>query len=106
MTSPYARPDQSILKDLEHLLETLEQELGGWRARAQKAEQDLAAIGPGKGKGGAHTGQELVQARHRISLLESENAALRQRIDFAKEHLERLRTRLRFVEDHGAGDAA
>lgn len=75
-----------------------------WRVRCQKAEQDLAAA-PGKGKV-AQGSSELAQARQRIGLLEGENQALRQRIAAAREQVARLSTRLRFVEEHGAGDAA
>lgn len=41
------------------------------------------------------------EARHRIELLDRENQLLRQRINAAKEMVERLRTRLRFIEDRG-----
>ena len=80
----------------------MEEELASWRARCLKAEQDL---GPARGKGG-HSSADLQQNRQRIALLESENQLLRQRITAAKEQVERLRTRLRFLDEHGAGDAA
>jgi len=101
LTSPYARPDRPALLELERLLTALEQELEAWRLRTHKAEQEL---GVGKGKG--HVAVDLHQARQRVSLLEGENQLLRQRIAAAREQVERLRTRLRFVEEHGAGDAA
>jgi chromosome segregation ATPase len=104
LTSSYARPDHAVLKELEHLLVAVENELGTWRARCQRAEQELTQS-HAKGKGG-HTGPELAQARQRILALEGENEVLRRRIGVAREHLERLRTRLRFVEEHGTGDAA
>jgi hypothetical protein len=50
-------------------------------------------------------GPDLQQARQRIALLEGENHLLRQRISAAREQVERLRTRLRFIEDR-SGDAA
>ncbi len=104
MTSPYARPESAELQKLERLLGAIEEELGSWRTRCLKAEQDLAST-PSKGKAG-HGSSELAQARQRIGLLEGENQDLRRRIGAAREHVERLSTRLRFVEEHGAGDAA
>lgn len=89
MTSPYARPDQPALAELERLLALVEEELAH-----------------GKSKGGHHVGAELQQARQKIGFLEGENQALRQRIAAAREQIERLRTRLRFVEEHGEGSAA
>lgn len=101
MTSPYARPDISALSDLERLLEALEKELGTWRERSLKAEQDLTH---GKGKG--HGGPELLQARQRIGLLEGENKVLQRRIAAAREHVEQLKSRLRFVEEHDSEGVA
>jgi len=93
LTLPYERPDRLPLLEVDRLLAALEEELAkGGRPSA-----------PGdKGRG---TLPELVQARQRITLLEGENQLLRQRIAAAREQLQRLRTRLRFVEDRG-GDAA
>jgi predicted nucleic acid-binding Zn-ribbon protein len=103
LTSPYERTDRVVLEELEQLLTAVEQELSSWRARCQRAEAELAqSTGKGKGQGGP----ELSQARLRIGALEGENDDLRRRIAAAREHIERLRTRLRFVEEHGAGDAA
>jgi hypothetical protein len=79
----------------------VEDELAGVRRVAGKPETEA---GYAKGRGTA--GPELQQARQRIALLEGENHLLRQRIAAAREQLERLRTRLRFIEDRGTGDAA
>ena len=105
MTSPYARPESAELEKLELLLGMLEEELGHWRNRCLKAEQELAVAPVSKSKA-AHGSGELAQARQRIGLLEGENADLRRRIAAAREQVQRLGTRLRFVEEHGAGDAA
>lgn len=94
-----------MVEELEQLLAAVEQEMASWRARCQRAEQELAQSGPGKGKGG-HGPAELSQARLKLGTLEGENQDLRRRIAAAREHVERLRTRLRFVEEHGTGDAA
>jgi len=64
-----------------------------------------AALGKARtGVGGASV--DLQQNRQRIALLEGENQLLRQRIAAAREQVEQLRTRLRFIEDRGTGDAA
>jgi flagellar biosynthesis chaperone FliJ len=101
LTSPYDRPDRPALSQLERTLEAVEEELAGWRERCLRAEQDATPV---KGKGGG--GPELLQARQRIGQLESENRALQQRIAAAREQLEQLRSRLRFVEEHDAEGVA
>ncbi|HEX7023646.1 MAG TPA: hypothetical protein VF187_02415 [Gemmatimonadales bacterium] len=101
MTSPYARPDRAALDQLSGLIERLDAELAGWRARCLKAEQEAS-----HGRGRGHAGAELQQARHRVGLLEGENRQLQQRIAAAREQIEQLRSRLRFVEDHDAEGAA
>lgn len=100
MTSPYARPDRPPLDELERLLAALDDELAGGRGKGGRPEAESPAP-----KGRA-AGPDLPQARQRIALLEGENHLLRQRIAAAREQVERLRTRLRFVEERGAGDAA
>jgi hypothetical protein len=101
LTSPYARPDIPSLARLERVIEALEKELGGWWDKTLKAEQDQTH---GKGKG--HGGPELLQARQRVGLLEGENRVLQQRIGAAREQIEQLKSRLRFVEEHDAEGAA
>ena len=96
MTSPYARPDRPALEELERLLNALEEELGLKRGSG-KSEAEPVSRG---------RVADLTQARQRIALLEGENQLLRQRIMAAREQVEQLRTRLRFIEDRGAGDAA
>lgn len=97
MTSPYARPDRTPLEELERLLAAVEHELAGGRGKL------VPDAGYAKGRGSA--GPDLPQARQRIALLEGENQLLRQRIAAAREQVERLRTRLHFIEDRGT-DAA
>ena len=102
MTSPYARPDRPPLEELERLLAAVEEELSGWRARAGKLGESAVSKATSRGGMGA---VDLHQARQRIALLEGENQLLRQRIAAAREQVEQLRTRLRFIEDRGT-DAA
>jgi FtsZ-binding cell division protein ZapB len=49
---------------------------------------------------------ELKESRQRVIELETENQALRQRIESAKERLRALAARLAFLEQHGGGNAA
>jgi chromosome segregation ATPase len=99
----YDRPDQKALTDLEHVVHHLAEELAGWRRRTLKAEGELQEA---RANGGVIAGPELTQARQRVADLETENQALRQRIDAAKERLQALTGRLSFLEQHGGGNAA
>lgn len=85
MTSPRARAEAAPLDELERLLDAVEEELLTLRSKP---------AGGGKAVGDR-------EARQRIELLERENQLLRQRVGSAKEMVERLRTRLRFIEDRG-----
>jgi chromosome segregation ATPase len=99
----YERPDLPAVADLEKVLSNVAEELAGWRRRTLKAEGELAEA---KASGGVVAGAALREARARIVDLESENQALRQRIDGAKERLRVLSSRLAFLEHHGGGNAA
>jgi FtsZ-binding cell division protein ZapB len=99
----YERPDQKPLNDLEQLLHHVAEELAGWRRRTLKAESELQEM---RANGGVLAGPELNQSRQRVVELETENQALRQRIDAAKERLRTLSGRLSFMEQHGGGNAA
>ena len=99
----YERADQLALTDLEQVVGNLAEELAGWRRRTFKAE---AEIQQARANGGVLAGPELTQARQRIIELETENQALRLRIEAAKERLGVLAGRLSFIEQHGGGTAA
>lgn len=103
MTYTYERPDQKALADLEQVVDKLAEELAGWRRRTLKAEAELQEA---RAHGGVLAGPELSQSRQRVIELETENQALRQRIDAAKERLQALAGRLTFLEQHGGGNAA
>lgn len=103
MTYHYERPDQLALADLEQVANHLAEELAGWRRRTLKAEAELQQA---RDNGGVLAGPELNQARQRIIELETENQALRLRIEAAKERLRVLAGRLTFMEQHGGGTAA
>jgi FtsZ-binding cell division protein ZapB len=99
----YERPDQKALADLEQVVRNLAEELAGWRRRTLKAEAELQEA---RANGGVLAGPELTQSRKRVVELETENQALRQRIDAAKERLRVLAGRLSFLEQQGGGNAA
>jgi FtsZ-binding cell division protein ZapB len=103
VTYTYERPDQKALADLEQVVHSLAEELAGWRRRTLKAEAELQEA---RANGGVLAGPELTQSRQRVIELETENLALRQRIDAAKERLGALAGRLSFLEQHGGGNAA
>ncbi len=99
----YDRPDQKALNELEQLLKHLTEELAGWRKRTLRAEAELAEA---QAHGGKVAGPELKDARKRVIELETENQALRHRIEAARERLKALAARLSFLEQHGGGNAA
>jgi FtsZ-binding cell division protein ZapB len=103
MSYYYERPDQQALIDLEQVVQHLAEELAGWRRRTLKAEGELQQA---RANGGVIAGPELNQARQRVIELETENQALRLRIDAAKERLRTLAGRVSFLEQHGGGTAA
>ena len=103
MSYYYERPDQKAVLDLEQVVHHLAEELAGWRRRTLKAEAELQQA---RANGGVLAGPELTQARQRIIELETENQALRARIDVAKDRLRALAGRVSFLEQHGGGTAA
>ena len=92
MTYAGDRPDvRDALDQLEAILRDVAEELAGWRSRAQKSETDLKSRG----------------APVRNTELESENKALRQRVEGARTRVQDLMQRLTFLEeqakDNGGG---
>ena len=103
MAYSYDRPDMPALAELEKVLHSIAEELAGWRRRSLRAEAELKEA---QASGGVVAGAELKESRQRVLELETENQALRQRIDAAKERLRVLAARLSFLEQHGGGNAA
>ena len=103
MAYVYERPDLAALNELERVLGSMTEELGAWRRRCLKAEAELKEA---QASGGLVAPAELKESRQRVIDLETENQALRQRIDSAKERLRVLAARLSFLEQHGGGNAA
>ena len=92
MTYVGDKPDAlDAIDQLETVLRDVAEELAGWRSRAQKAESELKA-----------RGNPVKNAE-----LESENKALRQRVEGARVRVHDLMQRLTFLEeqarDNGAG---
>lgn len=95
MESPSGHPDP--IADLEHLTAALEDELAQWRRRCLAVEAEVEAL---RSRTASFVSGDLAESRERIAELEDRNTALEARIAAAREQLEQLRTRLRFVEDH------
>jgi predicted nucleic acid-binding Zn-ribbon protein len=78
------KPDVlEAIDQLETVLRDVAEELAGWRSRAQKAESELKA-----------RGSPVKNAE-----LESENKALRQRVEGARSRVSELMQRLTFLEE-------
>ena len=89
MTYVGDRPDvRDALDQLEAILRDVAEELAGWRSRAHKAEADL------KSRGHAAAAPPV-----RNTELESENKALRQRVEGARSRVQDLMQRLTFLEE-------
>jgi len=79
------RPDvRDAIDQLEAILRDVAEELVGWRTRAQKAETELKSRG---------------SSPVRNTDLESENKALRQRVEGARTRVHDLMQRLTFLEE-------
>lgn len=94
MAAPYERPDLRALEELETLLRHLTDELAGWRRRTLKAEAEVQEL---RAKAGGHD----PAAEARVAELERENAALRRRVEGARERVKLLADRLSFLEQTG-----
>jgi len=85
------RPDvRDAIDQLESMLRDVAEELAGWRSRAQKAESDLKARG----------------SPVKNTELESENKALRQRVEGARTRVNDLMQRLSFLEEQARDNGA
>ena len=85
------RPEVRAFRELETLVRGLGEELAVFRRRALVAEAQLKDAGqPAAAKGKAVLGE-------RLSGLETENAALRARLDRAEERVRQMMDRIRFL---------
>lgn len=89
------RADAEALEQLEAIVRGVADELAAWRARAQKAEAELKEAGGG---GGASRRPDP-ETKARVTDLETENRALRQRVEAARSRVSELLGRLTFLEE-------
>ena len=89
------RSDAQVLDQLETILRHVADELGVWRARAVKAEGELKEAAAGR----SGSAKPDAETRGRVSDLEQENKALRQRVDAARIRVHDLLSRLTFLEE-------
>lgn len=86
-------PEREALEELETLVRRVTDQADHWRRRALRAEADRAALGED---------HDAVGARQRILELERRNAELTARLETARERVEHLARRLRFLEEQVA----
>jgi hypothetical protein len=98
------RADTRALEQLEAILRVVTEELAGWRARALQAESNLKDAHPRSGTGAAQRHEP--EQRARVTDLESENRALRMRVEAARARVADLLTRLSFLEEQAGAAAA
>lgn len=89
---------RGALDQLEAIVRDVAEELAGWRSRAQKAESEL--------KAGARGGDKGLANPPRNPELESENKALRQRVEGARTRVHDLMQRLTFLEEQAKDNGA
>lgn len=90
------RPDFKALVALEEVLGHFSEELASWRRRAHRAEAERTELGD----------YDKVAARERVLELEAENRELRGRVTLARERVNELLMRLRFLEEQIATEEA
>lgn len=100
MASPYVPPDLERIEALERIAAAVAEEIAAWRKRCLAAETEVEEL---KARAASFISGDIALARQRTADLESENRELRLRIAAAREQLEQLRTRLRFVEGQVTG---
>lgn len=88
-----AAPEFAALAELESVLSHVTEELASWRRRALKAEAQRSEIG---------ATHDVVSGRERIVELETENRAMHERLDHARERVAELLSRLQFLEEQVA----
>ena len=84
------RPEFRALGELERVLEHVQEELASFRRRAHKAELDRAEMG---------IDHDVVASREMITELERDNLDKSGRLGLAREHVDGLLARLRFLEE-------
>ena len=89
---------REALDQLEAIVRDVAEELAGWRSRAHKAEAEVKAGTRGGDRGSANPPKNTE--------LESENKALRQRVEGARTRVHDLMQRLTFLEEQAKDNGA
>lgn len=84
------RPEFRALAELERVLMHVQNELASFRRRAHKAESDRAGMG---------VGHDIVASREKITELERDRAETSDRVVAARDRVDGLLARLRFLEE-------
>lgn len=94
--SSVERPEFRALRELEEVADRVADELNAFRRRALQAEADRARV---------EEAPDLIAAREQLSRLEQENRELQQRVEYARERVTELLSRLEFLEEQISSDA-
>ena len=84
------RPEFRALAELERVLGHVQEELSSWRRRAHKAESDRVEMG---------IDHDVVASREMITELEHDNHEKGDRLKLARERVDGLLARLKFLEE-------
>ena len=84
------RPEFRALAELERVLEHVQEELASFRRRAHKAELDRVELG---------IDHDVVASREMITELERDNLEKNDRLGLARERVDGLLARLKFLEE-------
>ena len=103
--SDSVRPETIAFRELETLVRSLGEELAAFRRRALSAEAQLKdGAGSGHGKGASRTGAHA--HGDRLTELETENEALKTRLDRAEDRVRQVMDRVRFLRQQLQADTA
>jgi len=91
-------PERDAFTELEAVTRVLAEEVSAFRLRAQRAEAAQAEMSGGD--------YDVVSSRARIVELETENRNLSESVEEARQRVERLLARLRFLEEQLLADGA
>lgn len=97
------RPELRAYRELETLVRNLGEELAAFRRRALSAEEQLKdGSGTGHAKGSSHGGARA--HGDRLTELETENEALKTRLDRAEDRVRQIMDRVRFLRQQLQAD--
>jgi multidrug resistance efflux pump len=94
--SDHDRPEPAAFRQLEQLVRNLGTELAAFRRRAQTAESRVRVLEAAV----SHGADEA--SLHRLRVLEQENIAIRERLDYATSRTRQLLARMKFLRQQQA----